>query len=96
MGCRYTGAAKGDVFCAWTQNGRTQFTTRLTLSVNDGEGWGGPGSASMSDPVTIRRLANPAGSPIGLVLSKNMPSETMENLTALEAVLDEATAELNR
>ncbi len=96
MGCRFTGAAKGEVLCAWTPGGRLSFVTRFTLSVNDGEGWGGPTSASMSYPVTIRRLTNPAGHLTGLVLAKNAPTHDPSRFAAIESALDTAMENLAR
>lgn len=66
MACRYTGVSKGEVWCAFQTNGTITFNAKFTLSVNDGEGWGGKGASGNTWPINARRLTTPGGQPVGI------------------------------
>ena len=89
MGCRYTGYSKGEVLCALSQGGKVAYAAKFTLSVNDGEGFGG--QSSFVEPVTVRRLANPLGDPVGLIIGKDMVAQA-DSLAAIDVALDELLA----
>lgn len=68
MACRYTGEAKGEVWCAYQQNGVVTFNAKFSLSVNDGDGWGGKGVTGNTWPISARRIATPLGDTTGTKL----------------------------
>lgn len=91
MACYYTGEKKGEVWCAFQQNGTILLNAKFVISVNDGAGMGGVGTNGNTWAVSAHRLRTPTGTAVGLVdptKSSEAKTESVEDASEGFSAID--------